>query len=208
MSAPSRILVATRNPGKLSEFRDLLAFAGTRVLSPADVGWEEAVPETGETLEENALAKARAGVRAAGLVTLADDSGLFVDALDGAPGVESARYAGPAQDAAANCRKLLDALSGVPAERRGAEFRCVLALVSPDGEERLFTGRCRGTLQSEPRGGGGFGYDPLFVAMGQHATFAEMEASEKHRVSHRGRALRRLRQAFADMAGSTDPSRG
>jgi XTP/dITP diphosphohydrolase len=208
MSAPARILVATRNPGKLSEFRDLLAFAGTRVLSPEDLGWTETVAESGETLEENALAKARAGARATGLITLADDSGLFVDALDGAPGVESARYAGAAQDAAANCRMLLDALSGVPSEERGAEFRCVLALVAPDGTERVFTGRCRGVIQSEARGGGGFGYDPLFVAAGQTATFAEMDASEKHGLSHRGRALGRLRQAFADMAESGDPSRG
>lgn len=200
MNAPATLLVATRNPGKLAEFRNLLAFAGTRVISPGEAGWDETVPETGSTLEENALAKARAGTAATGLLTLADDSGLFVDALDGAPGVESARYAGEAQDAAANCRKLLGALAGVPPPRRGAEFRCVLALVAPDGAQRLFRGVCRGTIQSEARGTNGFGYDPVFVAAGQDLTFAEMAAPDKHRLSHRGRALNELRRAFAGMA--------
>jgi XTP/dITP diphosphohydrolase len=196
MNAPATLLVATRNPGKLAEFRELLAFAGTRVVSPGEAAWDGAVPETGATLEENALAKARAGAGATGFLTLADDSGLFVDALDGAPGVESARYAGEAQDAAANCRKLLASLAGVPPARRGAEFRCVLALVGPDGSERVFRGVCRGTIQSEARGVGGFGYDPLFVAAGQSLTFAEMAAPDKHR------------RAFAEMTRTGEATGG
>jgi XTP/dITP diphosphohydrolase len=199
MEPLGRILVATGNAGKLAELRELLAFAGIEAVSPRDVGWTEDGPETGETLEDNALAKARAGLRATGLTTLADDSGLFVDALDGAPGVRSARFAGEAQDPAANCRKLLRALEGVPPERRGAEFRCVLALVRPDGTERVFRGTCRGTIQSGVRGTGGFGYDPLFIASGAQSTFAEMDAADKHRLSHRGRALSAFRRALAGM---------
>ena len=124
-----------------------------------------------------------------GLPALADDTGLFVDALDGAPGVHSARYAGPEQDAAANCRKLLEALRGVPFELRGAAFRCVIALAQPDGEVLSWEGATPGVIAEAPRGAGGFGYDPLFVAEGTGRTFAEMSATEKHGLSHRGRAL-------------------
>jgi XTP/dITP diphosphohydrolase len=188
-----RLLVATSNPGKRAELEELLAPLSIEIVAPREAGWADAVTEDGDTLEANALKKARAGAEATGLPTVADDSGLFVDALDGAPGVHSARYAGEAQDAAANCAKLLEALAGVPMGGRGAEFRCVVALVHPDGGEELFEGICRGRVASEARGGGGFGYDPLFVPEGHQITFAQMPRAEKHALSHRGRALGRLR---------------
>lgn len=193
MKRPARLLVATGNAGKLAEMRELLAGAGIGVVSPADVGWNPDVPETGETLQENAVIKARAGATATGLPTLADDTGLFVDALGGAPGVRSARYAGEAQDPVANCAKLLAALSGVAGEDRGAAFRCVVALAAPDGELRVFTGETRGRIGDEPHGRSGFGYDPLFVSAETGRTFAEMDPADKHRVSHRGRALAAVR---------------
>jgi len=196
------LLVATGNPGKLAEIQTLLAPAGIRIVAPAEAGWDPRVPEDGATLEANALLKARAGCRATGLPTLADDSGLFVEALDGAPGVHSARYAGPAEDPAANCAKLLQALSGVPAEERGAAFRCVIALVLPEGPEHLFQGACAGRIAAAPRGTGGFGYDPLFEVVEAQATFAEMPGEQKHGFSHRGRALAALREFLV----RTDPS--
>lgn len=202
---PSRLLLATGNPGKLAEMRTLLAPLGVHVVAPAEVGWPAQVPEDGETLEANALTKARAACRETGLAAVADDSGLFVDALGGAPGVRSARYAGPAQDPAANCAKLLEALAGVPAADRGAEFRCVVALVAPDGAETVFDGRCRGWIALAPRGEGGFGYDPLFLAEGEERTFAELPAVEKHRRSHRGRALAALR-AYLTAGGEEESS--
>ena len=197
MIRPERILVATGNPGKLEEFRDLLAPAGVLVVSPREAGWAADVPEDGDTLEANALTKARAAVAATGLAALADDTGLYVEALDGAPGVRSARYAGEAQDPAANCAKLLAALEGVSPERRGAAFRCVVALATPEGEERLFEGEVRGRITTAKRGVSGFGYDPLFEAEDRGRTFAEMEAEEKHGLSHRGRALRALLRFLA-----------
>lgn len=188
----SRVLVATSNPNKIKELHDMLGPAGIQVTAPEAVGWDEAVEEDGETLAENALKKARAGARATGMPTLADDSGLFVDALGGGPGVLSARYAGPEQDASANCDKLLDALREVPEEARGAEFRCAIALVEPGGAERVFEGVCRGRIAFQRHGTAGFGYDPLFRPQGSPNTFAEMPAGEKHGQSHRGRALRAL----------------
>ncbi len=191
MNRPERILVATGNEGKLEEFRDLLAPAGVQVVSPAEAGWTADVVEDGATLEENALKKARAAA-ATGLAALADDTGLFVDALNGAPGIHSARYAGEAQDPAANCAKLLAELEDVPIGARGAAFRCVVALVTPEGGERVFTGEVKGRITTEKRGESGFGYDPLFEVMERARTFAEMSADEKHGLSHRGRALRAL----------------
>jgi len=196
----ARILAATGNPHKLEEIRQILAGTGIAVVSTAEVGWDAEVEEDGATLEANALKKARAGAAAAGFPALADDTGLFVDALDGAPGVLSARYAGPEGDAAANCVKLLAALDGVPPRRRGAAFRCVIALVSPEGPERVFTGSVRGRITTAKRGTAGFGYDPLFEAEETGRTFAEMSAEEKHGLSHRGRALAALRDYLAGSA--------
>ena len=195
------MLAGTGNPHKLGEIREILGPLGVEVVAPGDVGWTPDVPEVGETLAENALAKARAAAAASGMAALADDTGLFVDALGGAPGVRSARYAGPSQDAAANCAKLLAALREVPGPERGAAFRCVVALVTPEGGERLFEGTVRGRIVEAARGESGFGYDPLFEAEETGRTFAEMTAREKHRISHRGRALRALAGYLAGLSG-------
>ncbi len=196
MKLPDELVVATGNPGKLAELSELLTPLGITIRSPGELGWEPSTPEEGETLEMNAVTKAREAVRATGLAALADDSGLFVNALGGVPGVHSARYAGEAQDPLANCAKLLGALEGVPPGERGAEFRCVIALVDSEGNEQIFSGVCRGRIGTEPRGEKGFGYDPVFVS-GDGRTFAEMDSMTKHRISHRGRALEALRAYLA-----------
>ena len=163
-------------------------------MSAREVGGMPPVVEDAGTFEGNARKKALA-LRArlpADAWALADDSGLCVDALGGAPGVESAYYAGPQGDGAANLAKLVATMRGVPEADRGAHFRCVLLLAGPGGAEHLFDGRCVGRLLREPRGGAGFGYDPLFVAKGNIQTFSEMTEKEKNRVSHRARAWARL----------------
>ena len=200
MTPGPRYLAATGNPHKLAELEEILTAAGIALVAPAAVGWDAAVEEDAPTLEGNARKKAEAGLAASGLPTLADDTGLFVDALDGAPGVWSARYAGEAQDAAANCAKLLRALDGVPAAGRTAAFRCVIALADPEDGVLTFEGIVRGRILDAPRGEGGFGYDPLFVPDGETRSFAEMPAGEKHGISHRGRALARLREYVASHA--------
>ena len=161
MPSFARLILASRNRGKEAEMRSLLDGLPIHVLGPEEAGWKGDVIEDGATLEENALKKARAAFRATGLPALADDTGLFVDALGGAPGVRSARYAGEVQDPVANCANLLRALEGVEVDRRGAEFRAVLALVG-EGGEHLFRGSCRGRIALTPRGNEGFGYDPVF----------------------------------------------
>ena len=159
------------------------------------------VDEPWDTFEENAAHKARAAAKAMSAWALADDSGLEVDALRGAPGVRSARYAGEPKDDGRNNAKLLDALRDVPEDRRSARFRCVLALASPDGEVRSAAGACEGTVGFEPRGGGGFGYDPLFIVEGLGGkTMAELTADEKNRISHRARAYAALRGLLAEIA--------
>lgn len=164
------------------------------VLSLADVGVGGDLPETGHTLKDNALEKARHVHASCGKLCLADDTGLEVDALDGAPGVYSARYAGPACDATANMRLLLDALEN--AADRTARFRTVLALVGADGEQ-LFEGVVTGRIARKPLGKGGFGYDPLFIPDGYTTTFAEMGAVEKNAIGHRGKALAHLLAALS-----------
>lgn len=193
MRRPPRLFLATGNPSKRAELEHLLAGLPVEIVVPAG-GAPFRVEEDGETLEANALKKARAGAARSGMLALADDTGLFVEALGGDPGVHSARYAGPEGDAAANCAKLLTSLAGVPPSGRVARFRCVVALADPAGEEHLFEGACEGRIAEAPRGGGGFGYDPLFEVADEGRTFAEMEEDEKHGWSHRGRALERLRR--------------
>ncbi|MCB9170910.1 MAG: RdgB/HAM1 family non-canonical purine NTP pyrophosphatase [Flavobacteriales bacterium] len=183
-----RYLLCTGNPGKAAELRTLLP-ADIELVTLADVGLPADLPETGGTLEENALQKARFAHGRTALPCIADDTGLEVDALQSAPGVRSARYAGPAKDAVANMAKLLDELQGV--RDRSARFRTVIALVKDDGTH-LFQGEVRGRISEEPRGRGGFGYDPVFVPAGSPRTFAEMDAVEKNRVSHRARAVDEL----------------
>jgi XTP/dITP diphosphohydrolase len=212
-----RVLLATRNDGKLVELRRILAAAASDVEL---VGLDDAPPygevaETGLTFAENALLKARAGVRATGLVTVADDSGLAVDALNGMPGVFSARWSGrkvgeEGRDAvdAANLDLLLAQLADVPEARRGASFVCAAALVTPDGAEQVVEGTVAGTLLDRPRGDGGFGYDPIFVPYGHDRTTAEMEPAEKDALSHRGQAFRALAPLVADAFGVSVPASG
>ena len=192
-----RLLVATRNPGKLREVRARVH--GLEVVSLDDVPPVSEVEETEETLEGNARLKALAAARATGLWTVADDSGLFVDALGGAPGVHSARYA-PGSDAD-RVQALLRAMEWVPEGARWAAFRCVLALASPGGEVRLVRGECRGTVLRLPRGAGGFGYDPVFLVPELGRTMAELTLEEKGRISHRARALDALEPLLRELSG-------
>ena len=189
------IYLASGNAHKLEELRAALAPAGGRVHGPGEAGGMPEVEETGTSFEENALLKARALAERlpSGACALADDSGLAVDALNGAPGVRSARYAGESARDAANNARLLKELAGRPRGERGARFVCVLALVERDGGEWTFRGECPGRVLGEPRGEQGFGYDPLFVPeAGDGRTFAEMSAGEKQALSHRGRAVQEL----------------
>ncbi len=191
-----KLHLASGNTHKVTEFQALARASGLAVtiVSAREVGGMPDVVEDAGTFQGNATKKARA-LRARlpgdGWV-LADDSGLCVDALGGAPGVESAYYAGPSGDSAANLRKLVETMISVPRERRGAHFTCVLVLVGPDGIERTFEGKTYGHLLLTPRGGQGFGYDPLFVPDGSALTFAEMSEPAKNGISHRGRAWKPL----------------
>jgi len=203
------LLLASGNRHKLIELRALLEPLGVRVLHPEEVGGLDEVEEDRPTFAGNAAKKASAAARASGRWALADDSGLMVDHLDGAPGVHSARYAGGHGDAAANNAKLLRALDGVPDEERGARFVCALALADPTGElVAEIEGTCRGRILHEGRGAGGFGYDPLFqfAEPGHKVTglaFAEIPLDAKSSVSHRGRALRELSARLKDILSHT-----
>lgn len=195
----SRLLLATRNAKKLAELRRILAveLLDVEVLGLDDVPAYDEPAETESTFEGNALVKAWAAVAATGLPALADDSGLCADALNGMPGVLSARWSGVARDDAANNALLLAQVSDVPDERRGAAFRCAVAYCRPDGEQDVAVGEVRGRLLRAPRGAGGFGYDPLFVPAGHQQTTAEMDAAAKDALSHRGRALRSVAPTIA-----------
>ncbi|HUG06879.1 MAG TPA: RdgB/HAM1 family non-canonical purine NTP pyrophosphatase, partial [Candidatus Limnocylindria bacterium] len=187
-----RLLVGSGNPGKQREYRELLAGLDLDLLVPADLDPVPPEPdETGKTFAENASHKARAYAAASGLRTVADDSGLEVEALRGAPGLRSRRFFGDDASAAERNTRLLALLEGV--EARGARFVCVTALAWPDGRVELFEGEVRGEIAPAPRGDGGFGYDPLFTIAGDGRTMAELPAREKHRISHRGLAVAKLR---------------
>jgi XTP/dITP diphosphohydrolase len=181
--------VATNNAGKVGEFRRLLAGSRWTLVTPAESGVSLDVAETGSTYQENARAKAHEASRLTGMAALGDDSGIEVDALGGAPGIRSARFAGEAAGDAANRRLLLERLAG--RDDRRARFRCILVAVM-EGEEVVAEGACEGTIASEERGDLGFGYDPIFVPEGLEQTMAELPPEEKDRVSHRGRAVREL----------------
>jgi XTP/dITP diphosphohydrolase len=203
-AAGPQVLLATRNAKKLAELRRILATPpalDVRIIGLADVPPYPEAPETGATFAENALAKARDAVRYTGLPAVAEDSGLTVDALNGMPGVLSARWAGPGHDDLANLRLVLAQVADVPDERRGAAFVCAAALVTPDGVEHVVTGRVDGVLVREPRGTGGFGYDPIFRPDGETRTTAEMPPAEKDAISHRGRAFRGLAPIIAATLG-------
>lgn len=196
-----KVLLATRNADKLAELRRLLADGPVEVIGLADVPEFPEAPETGATFAENALAKARDAAAATGLPSVADDSGLTVEALNGMPGVLSARWCGRHGDDRANLELVLGQLADVPDERRGAAFVCAAALVMPDGTETVVRGEWPGTIVREPRGTNGFGYDPIFVPEGSTRTSAELAPAEKDAQSHRGRALRALLPYLRKLAG-------
>ncbi|SOJ56465.1 Non-canonical purine NTP pyrophosphatase [Mycobacterium simulans] len=198
----TKLLVASRNAKKLAELRRVLDGAGVSgltLVSLNDVAPFDEAPETGATFEDNALAKARDAFAATGLASVADDSGLEVAALNRMPGVLSARWSGRHGDDAGNTALLLAQLSDVPDERRGAAFVSACALVS-DADEVVVRGEWRGTIAREPRGEGGFGYDPVFIPDGSVRTAAQLSPAEKNAVSHRGRALRLLLPALRALA--------
>lgn len=189
------IIVATGNQGKMREIAEWLSDLPYS-LSSLKERWDPVphIPEDGQTFEENALAKAQWVYSRTGIWTLADDSGLEVDCLEGEPGVYSARYAGENADDRQNTEKLLDALKGVPAEKRSAQFRCVIVLITGSGTRLTASGVCRGRIGSAPRGKNGFGYDPVFIPNGFSSTFGELDSGIKQSISHRGKALLRLRK--------------
>jgi XTP/dITP diphosphohydrolase len=194
----TRVLLATKNPGKVRELARILAPWGLELEGAS----YEPGPETGATFAENALAKAREGVAHTGLPTVADDSGLTVDALNGMPGIFSARWVGRHGDDQANLDLLLGQLSDVPDERRGAAFVCAAAYALPDGRSDVVLGEMRGAIIREARGTNGFGYDPVFVPTGYTVTSAELDADEKDAISHRGQAFRALAPLLAGALGS------
>ena len=195
-----RLLLATRNAGKLAELQRLLesAVPGVAVVGLRDVPEYPEAPETGATFAENALLKAREAVRYTGLPAVADDSGLTVDALNGMPGVLSARWSGRHGDDDANTALLLGQLADVPDERRGAAFVCAAALVTPEGAEHVLERDWRGHVVREKRGSNGFGYDPVFVPAGLTVTSAELQPAEKDARSHRGQAFEALVPVIAE----------
>ncbi len=203
MAPPRRIVLASSNAGKVREIRQVLADLEVEIVGQDAFGVGE-VAETGLSFVENALIKARAAAQASGLPALADDSGLEVDALGGAPGIRSARYAGESADDAANNVKLLRALEGLPPERRGARFRCLLVLMrhAEDATPWIFQGTWEGSVLERARGANGFGYDPLFLVSGLECSAAELAPADKNRLSHRGQALQALRaRLHEDAAG-------
>jgi XTP/dITP diphosphohydrolase len=189
----SRVVIASKNPHKIAEIRDVLSQTGLNVALVDDVDWPD-VDETADTLEGNALLKAREVRRQTGLAVIADDTGLEVAALDDAPGVYSARYAGENATYADNVAKLLETMDGVA--DRTARFRTVVAVIDDDGEEVVVEGVLEGSITAEPRGASGFGYDPVFLV--GRRTYAEMSAADKNLVSHRARALRALAAALTE----------
>ena len=188
-----RLVVATLNRAKGRELLELLGDVPWDLALLADTPGATLPEETGKTYADNALLKARAAARATGATALADDSGIEVDALDGEPGLHSARWGGHGLDDAGRNALLLERLRGVPPERRTARYRCVIAIVDPGGRERVVEGTCEGVIAEAPRGDGGFGYDPLFFVPPFGRTFGEMDAARKHGVSHRGIAARAAR---------------
>ncbi len=196
----TRIVVASHNPGKVREIGELLAPYGVEAISAGELALPEP-EETGTTFAANAILKAQAAAEAAGLPALSDDSGLAVDALDGAPGIYSARWAGPDKDFALAMRNLeekLQSKGAVEPEDRTAHFVCALCIAWPDGVNAVFEGRVSGSLTWPPRGHNGFGYDPVFVPEGLDQTFGEIDPAEKHAMSHRARAFAKL---IADVFG-------
>ena len=207
MSGRTRLVVASLNPSKAREIAEVLSAAGLgfEVVGLSEFPEVELPPEVGETFAANAMAKAAHVARATGLAAIADDSGLEVEALDGAPGVRSARFAGEGAGDAGRYGKLLDLMREAPDDRRQARFRCAAAYATPGGETLLAEGECRGRIGRAPKGSGGFGYDPVFVPEGYECTMAELRPEEKHAISHRGRAFRALAEMIREQVGGKVP---
>jgi XTP/dITP diphosphohydrolase len=204
----TRLLIATNNPGKKEEYVHLLAPLGLCLCTARDLGLTLGLEEVGESYAENARIKAVGYQRASGLLTLADDSGLEVDALDGNPGLHSARYGGPGADDVERYRLLLQQLDGVPRESRSARFRCVIVVVTPSGETYSSEGTCEGIIAFEPRGEHGFGYDPVFYVPEYARTMSQLAAEVKNRISHRARAVERMLPTLARVVTELTASRG
>jgi XTP/dITP diphosphohydrolase len=187
-------MIATRNRGKIREIREALKGLPLRISALSDFPEVPEIEEDGKSFTENALKKARFYSKHFRKLALADDSGLEVDSLKGLPGIYSARYAGEAASSQDNNRKLLREMEGVPISKRGARFKCIIAIVSPDGREAIAEGSCRGRIGFMKKGRRGFGYDPLFILPKYGKTMAELPLKEKNKMSHRGKALRKLRK--------------
>lgn len=190
-----RLLIATNNPGKLKEYREIFKELPLAVTSPREEGINLFVEECGRSYAENAILKARAYARASGLLTLADDSGLEVEALEGAPGIFSSRYGGKASDED-RYRLLLEQMKGIPQEKRQARFVCFAALATPQGEVEIAEGSCQGFIAFAPRGEHGFGYDPVFYLPEEGCIMAELKPEMKNRISHRARAALKIKEAL------------
>ncbi len=188
------VIVATRNRGKVREIREALKGLGLRIYALSDFGDVPEVEEDGKSFTENALKKARFYSKHFGKLTMADDSGLEVDGLKGMPGIYSARYSGEGASGQKNNQKLLREMEGIPLSKRGARFKCILAMVSPDGREATAEGACEGRIGFREKGKKGFGYDPLFILPKYGKTMAELSLEEKNKMSHRGKALRKTRK--------------
>lgn len=198
----ARLVIASRNEKKKQELLQIIQGLDLEVVTLNEFPDAPEVEEDGLTFQENAIKKAREIARFTGCLTLADDSGLEVDALGGRPGVFSARFAGEPSDDERNNQKLLDMLQGIPAQERTARFRCVIAIASPDGRVETTEGTCDGRIGFFPRGQGGFGYDPLFIPDGFKQTFAELSSEVKNRISHRGKALQKASKLLRGPLGS------
>lgn len=194
------LLIASTNPGKQRELRHAFAALPYTIVTPADLGIRATVEEIGTTFEANAILKATAYAAMGNCLALADDSGLEVDALGGAPGVHSAWFGGPGLDDRGRVRLLLDQLGAVPPELRSARFVAVIAIAEPSGSVVTFRGVCEGTIATAPRGEGGFGYDPIFQPRGNTQTMAELTIDEKQAISHRGQAIAQARAWLAERA--------
>ena len=194
-----KFVLATHNPGKIREMSNILSGLGIQVVSPAELGITVDVEETGTTFAENAMLKAKAICAASGLPAIADDSGLCVDALGGAPGVYSARYGGAGLDDRGRYMRLRESMRGQTT--RAAHFACAIACAFPNGDELTAQGRCDGTVAFAPMGEGGFGYDPIFFVPEKAKTFGQLTAQEKDEISHRGRALKEFAEKLATYLG-------
>ena len=202
---PPKLLIATTNAHKARELAALLGDVPFQITTPQEEGISLDVEETGSTFEENASLKAQAFAQASDLLSLADDSGIEVDALGGAPGIYSSRYAGPGATDEDRVQFLLEKLRNVPVEERQGRFRCVVAVADPEGDVSLFQGTVEGVIAFQPAGSNGFGYDPIFLLPDRQCTTAQLSPEEKNRISHRGQAARAAADALRRMTAQTTP---